>query len=258
MPSPPPDGPDVDVSAGDAVLRGVALFPLAGATLFPGAILPLHVFEPRYRRMTADVLERARADTADDDEAAAPALVCPCRVVPGFDPSDGDAPPVFEVACVGQIVRCERLADGRYNFLLQGRARVRIGGEYPVGDDDDSGEKPYRRADLHAIPADPKAYEIDLADARERLASILTRPPLNDLPAGKQLAKLLAGPAPTVQIADILAHELVEEADDRQALLEEADERRRVEHLAELLDAAVPDPASLRGLSKRFDADEDE
>ena len=262
MPSPAPDDFDADDDAsgtdagGDAgpagVIRQVALFPLPNVVLFPGAVLPLHVFERRYRAMTSDVLTEAAS-------GGRPPLIGMCRVRPGHDPMD-DQPALFEVACVGRIVHQEALPDGRFNFLLQGAHRVRVGREYPVGEDDDEREagadvRPYRRADLHPMPS-KKAFEIDLGTARERMKQLCRRPPIAGTPAGEHLEKLFAGPAPTAQLADVLAFDLLEDLDARQALLEELDERRRVEALAELLDGQFPDPGSLKSLSDRFNSDE--
>lgn len=104
-----------------ALLR-VPVFPLAGALLFPGAQLPLHVFEPRYRAMVRDAL-------ASD------------RLIGMIQPRDqGDPPSLFEVGCIGRISACEELEDGRYNIVLEGLGRFRIAREAAV-------ETPYRQVD---------------------------------------------------------------------------------------------------------------
>ena len=82
------------------------LFPLAGVVLFPHSVLPLHIFEPRYRQMTADALASDNLIT----------IVQP-RVP---DEDSPDRPPLESVACLGKIVKHERLLDGRFNFLLLG------------------------------------------------------------------------------------------------------------------------------------------
>src|SRR4051812_1397494 len=98
------------------------LFPLPGVVLFPHAVLPLHIFEPRYRQMTEDAL-------ADDR------LVTIVQLR-GTSPSDAPTlgtPPIETVACLGRILQHERLPDGRFNFLLLGRRRVRLTREIPTG-----------------------------------------------------------------------------------------------------------------------------
>ncbi len=225
----------------------VPLFPLQSVALFPGAILPLHIFEQRYRAMAADALSlkcsRTCAGRMDGRK-----LICMCRIRPGYDPMQ-DQPPLFGVACLGQIVHYEKLGDGRYNILLQGLCRVRLGHEHPIGDGGD--RKPYRRADLHPIHCS-KAFEIDVADEREKMKALCCRPPIRGTPVGRQLERLFASSTPTVQLADVLAFDLVEDAEERQRLLEETDERRRVERLWSILDRQFPDPGSLLRHADRF------
>jgi uncharacterized protein len=91
----------------------VPMFPLPGVFLFPGALLPLHVFEPRYRSMIEDLLDTAgrlvMATVRQEDRHAL-----------------ADSPPVFEVAGLGEIVGHERLPDGRFLVALLGVERVRL------------------------------------------------------------------------------------------------------------------------------------
>jgi Lon protease-like protein len=105
-----------------AALLRIPVFPLAGAILFPGAQLPLHIFEPRYRAMIADAL-------AGD------------RLIGMIQPRDQSEPPaLFEVGCLGKIVGADTLDDGRYNIVLEGLGRFRIAREAKV-------ETPYRQVD---------------------------------------------------------------------------------------------------------------
>ncbi|HEY0413333.1 MAG TPA: LON peptidase substrate-binding domain-containing protein [Allosphingosinicella sp.] len=105
-----------------AALLRIPVFPLAGAILFPGAQLPLHIFEPRYRAMIADAL-------AGD------------RLIGMVQPRDGREPPaLFEVGCLGKIVGADALEDGRYNIVLEGLGRFRIAREAQV-------DTPYRQVD---------------------------------------------------------------------------------------------------------------
>src|SRR5579871_6732685 len=88
------------------------LFPLPNVVLFPHATLPLHIFEPRYRRMTADALE--------GEQLIAMGLL--------KDSSSGllELPPIHPVVGLGEIVAHERLDDGRYMLILRGIARARV------------------------------------------------------------------------------------------------------------------------------------
>jgi uncharacterized protein len=105
-----------------AALLRIPVFPLAGAILFPGGQLPLHIFEPRYRAMIADAL-------AGD------------RLIGMIQPRDQSDPPgLFEIGCLGKIVGADVLDDGRYNIVLEGLGRFRIAREAEV-------ETPYRQVD---------------------------------------------------------------------------------------------------------------
>lgn len=118
----------------DSALLRVPIFPLAGALLFPGAQLPLHIFEPRYRAMVRDAL--------DGDKLIA-------MVQPRPGPEDDETPALFDVGCIGRIEACEELADGRYNIVLEGLSRFRIAREARVA-------TPYRQvdADRSGFPAE--------------------------------------------------------------------------------------------------------
>jgi len=116
-----------------AELRELALFPLPNVVLFPRIHCPLHVFEPRYRQMTADVLAGARE--------IGMATVRPEHVAE----MPGD-PPLFSIGCVGTIERAERRDDGRYDIVLLGTQRFRVEHEIPR-----SGERLYRIARVELL-----------------------------------------------------------------------------------------------------------
>ena len=78
----------------------------------PGTILPLHIFEPRYRAMVADALAGDRT-------------IGMAMLYPGWE-SGGDDPRIYPVGGAGEIVESEELEDGRYNILLEGRFRYRV------------------------------------------------------------------------------------------------------------------------------------
>jgi uncharacterized protein len=118
----------------DGALLRVPVFPLAGALLFPGAQLPLHIFEPRYRAMVRDAL-------------AGDKLIAMIQPRPG--PDDDETPALFDIGCIGRIDACEELEDGRYNIVLEGLSRFRVAREARV-------ETPYRQvdADRSGFPAE--------------------------------------------------------------------------------------------------------
>ncbi|HEY8944483.1 MAG TPA: LON peptidase substrate-binding domain-containing protein, partial [Polyangiaceae bacterium] len=85
-------------------LDRLAVFPLPNTVLLPGALLPLHIFEPRYREMTRDVLAARRR-------------LAITRLRPGFEELYQGRPPLFETCGVGAIVEDSRHADGRYDIV---------------------------------------------------------------------------------------------------------------------------------------------
>ncbi len=105
----------------------ISLFPLPGALLFPGAHLPLHIFEPRYRALVSDALARDRMI----------GMIQPCE--------EGMRPRLYRVGCLGRIAECEALADGRYNIILVGLARFRILRELDVA-------TPFRQVEAEVEP----------------------------------------------------------------------------------------------------------
>ena len=85
----------------------IPLFPLPNVVLFPQVLLPLHIFEPRYREMVRDV--------ASGDE-----IVGMILLRPGGEDLHDPGHDVYPVGCAGRMLRKIDLADGRSNILLQG------------------------------------------------------------------------------------------------------------------------------------------
>lgn len=112
----------------------IPLFPLPNVVLFPAALLPLHIFEPRYRAMITDTLEGER-------------LVGMVMLRPGWEPHYEEAPAVYPVGCAGFITHADRLPDGRYNIILRGLEKFRILSERPARE----GVEEYRVALIDSI-----------------------------------------------------------------------------------------------------------
>lgn len=91
----------------------VPMFPLPGVFLFPHQVLPLHVFEERYRDLVRDLLD-------------APGRFVVATILVGEQETPDHRPAVLPVAGYGEIVRHEKLPDGRYLIWVVGLARVRI------------------------------------------------------------------------------------------------------------------------------------
>jgi Lon protease-like protein len=100
------------------------VFPLTGALLLPGSLLPLHIFEPRYRNMVEDAL-------ASDKVFGMIQPVAPRhdnRPLPG---AETETPDLYKIGCAGYIEEWEKLDDGRYFIQLKGASRFRFAEELP-------------------------------------------------------------------------------------------------------------------------------
>ena len=194
------------------------IFPLPDVTFFPSTLLPLHVFEARYRAMVMDALARDRR-------------LAVVKLQPGFDQVTYQGKPaVHAVAGAGEIVSWERLATGRYNILVKGEWRVRIEAERPS-------DTLYRIVSAQKLEdvvplTDVAAALARIREACGRLLQALDRPPdLLD-------TALAPGQAPGV-IADRIAAAVVPDAALRQELLETLDVARRLDRLALALDDLI-------------------
>src|SRR5438132_10785233 len=93
---------------------GIArLFPLPNVVLFPHMVLPLHIFEPRYRQMMSDAL-------------AGDQLIAMTLLQSGWESDYEGRPALHPVGCIGRILDHQRQPDGRFNLHLRGLSRIRI------------------------------------------------------------------------------------------------------------------------------------
>lgn len=199
---------DHDLKKFDNVSR---LFPLPGVVLFPHAVLPLHIFEPRYRQMTEDAL-------------ASDGLITIIQVRPPDEWEAPDRPKLEDYGCLGRIVKYERLPDGRFRFLLLGRKRVRLNREIPT-------EKMYRIAEVEIVEdVEPE----DWSDPRrDELISIFRR--LFGERIDPELNQLFDTNLSLGIVTDIIAQAMGLSAEAKQTLLSEPVVATRVDDLLERL-----------------------
>ena len=193
----------------------IPLFPLPNVVLFPAALLPLHVFEPRYRAMVADALENER-------------LIGMVMLRPGWEPDYEGTPAVYRIGCAGFITHAEPLPDGRYNIMLRGLEKFRILRERPAR----QGDEKYRIAEIESIeeaPLDRGAAA--LSDARARLERLIA----------KQLHRSTDESIPKDIADEDLVHAIAQylEPLEKQALLECDGLLRRCQTLVELLEMRI-------------------
>lgn len=110
------------------------LFPL-GTVLMPGASLPLHVFEPRYRQLTVDLVTGA----VPDKEFGVIA------VREGWAPDDDGMAGFYGIGCTAEIRDVRRLPDGRFDIVTRGARRFRLL-------EADTESKPYLMGSVEFLP----------------------------------------------------------------------------------------------------------
>ena len=195
-------------------LAALPVFPLPNVVLFPDAILPLHIFEPRYRELVREVLGGRK-------------LMGVVRLRPGFEQDYEGRPPVFDVCGVGQVVDSVERADGRYDITLRGIARARIVEELPP-------LRSFRQMHLEELTDGFSDAGVTSAWQRKLISLWSTLAP--HLPESvRDLRGLTRGAEGPGAYADRLAAALVGDPDGSQRLLAETDPAERLRLLTEKL-----------------------
>ena len=209
-------------------LHRLPIFPLPGAVLLPYALIPLHVFEPRYRKMVRD--------------CQAGAGVMALANIPAEVRASRDPPHVLPVIGAGILARVDPLPDGRSNIVLRGVRRARIVEELPT-------QEPYRlvRAEpLAEPPADAAGLETSAEQLRQLVLALCARRPGAAATALAQMAGSTARPG---ELADAVGAMVLESAQERQQLLEtpsaEGRLRRVAQHVARTLAQMQPGQGTL-------------
>ncbi|HVS01973.1 MAG TPA: LON peptidase substrate-binding domain-containing protein [Thermoanaerobaculia bacterium] len=214
------------MAADDDLPAPLPLFPLTGVLLLPGNLLPLHVFEPRYRNLVEDALAGSRHL----------GMIQPRTPLRGDD--RGEAPPqppeLHAVGCAGRLVSHTALPGDRYLVVLQGVCRFRIRRELPL-------LRGYRRAmpDYAPFLGDRTEGERDLDTSAllEVLEGFRQAHALELV--GEQLAS-----ATGAQLLNLLAAHLPFPPAEKQALLEATCAEERQEILLALLRMSLARPAA--------------
>ena len=193
--------------------RDVPIFPLSEVVLFPGALLPLHIFEKRYQAMLKDVLE--------GDRLIAMALLKQCT-----EKEYEEQPPFFGTVCVGQVIHHEKLGKGRSNIALLG---LSAGRAEPA-----DAKKPYRVARIDLLA--------DRFDAGNDYDEKLRRAFAEAMPEGgdvdglrDQLAEFLSAEDVPAALLNTCALTAPLRAAEKLELLETRSVSRRLDRLLELL-----------------------
>ncbi len=199
------------------------VFPLQGTVMLPGANLPLHVFEPRYRTLVADAL-------------AGDGLLCVPQIVEGHEGDHLAAPVLYPYATVGRIVSPQLFPDGRYDIVVEPLGRVRLLAEL-------DSPTPYRVFSATLLPEG--VAPAVLTQLGRRLFAIV-EPMLGRLgPRGGQVARGLAS-LQSSAVPAALAPMLVRGSLSRQAYLAVDDPYRRAQLVEEALLTALAEAGASR------------
>jgi uncharacterized protein len=224
-----------DVREQLATFAGTApLFPLPDVVHFPHLLLPLHIFEPRYREMTADALAGDR-------------LIAMALLKPGWTTTEG-SPAIHETVCLGRITADQQTEDGRYYLVLQGLSRARI-----VREED---EGAYRVAQLELQPDLENPFPPAAADAQRRRLLLAFRSLFPKHNLDRVLRRALKEAVPLGILCDVLADALSLESQVAYQVLAETDVKQRCRVILRLIEEKLSAGPSTSPATAQQDAAE--
>jgi Lon protease-like protein len=209
------------MSSSVALPDQLPVMPLPGAVLFPHALLPLYIFEPRYRQMLEHALQQHR-------------IFCVTLIKPSCP--DWHAPEdFFHFATAGLIRACVERSDGASNLILQGLKRVRFTSFEQ--------QKPFPIASIESVESrDPTSVETEALGAKvvELYGSL--KHDRRQLPA--KLDRYLSELRDLEMLADLMGSTFVNDPLRRQRLLEERSLNQRLRFLITYLHDEIGNPAA--------------
>jgi Lon protease-like protein len=189
------------------------VMPLPGASLFPHALLPLYIFEQRYRAMLAYAL--------GDDRMFCVALLKPQR-------SDWRSPRDFyNIATVGLIRACVEREDGTSNLILQGLQRVRLTAF--------SQDAPFPIARIEPIASVDPESEVESYGLGEKVLEIYSKLKRSGREFPEKVDRYLSDLGDPGMLADLMAATFVNDPFRRQQLLEECSVTERLRMVIQFL-----------------------
>lgn len=204
----------------DPSRRLLPLFPLP-LVQFPAAVTPLHIFEPRYRKLLKDVSARDKT----------------FGIIfrPAESEGPDEVPAMSSVGCSVEVLAVQELPDGRSNIVCIGVRRFRVI-EYVEGE-------PYLQGEVEFF--DDEAIEVGLAEEVDETAELFFRL----ISAGQKLdslSGLARGELPELPgdpqlLSTLICSYLEIEMNDKQELLELLDTRERLQRVSILLERLVTD-----------------
>lgn len=200
-----------------AIPNEVPVMTLSSAVLFPQAMMPLFIFEPRYKEMLSDVLNTDRIFAlATLDERTEEA-------------TNSETP--YSIAGIGVVRACKKNPDGSSNLVLQGLARVEF--ESIVS------EEPYRKARIRQILSEPGGPEDRIAALKSRLLSLLQTQRRLGAGIPKEVLHFLGNISEPENALDLAIYTLCPSATLKQELLETRGILPRYEKFADFLQSEI-------------------
>ncbi len=189
------------------------VFPLPTVVFFPRTYLPLHIFEPRYRQMVKDCMKGSQT-------------VAMALLKEGWEEDYYDQPQIYPIGCVGKVVKCQPLDEGRYNLLLYGLLRVSFE-EYFF-------DKSYRQAKIKPLPVSQKQGGCLPDSLREMLFEQIKD--YSDLVGGRaRIESILREDLDDEVFVNLFSAEMDFTVIEKQFLLEASDVLQRAKRLIELV-----------------------
>lgn len=183
------------------------LFPLDSVVLLPQQVVPLHIFEPRYRQMMEHVLDGSGQFALATFEG------------PRWKQEYHGRPPLRSAVCVAQVARHEKMDDGRYNLIVQGVCRARIVKELPAEEG-----RLYRLASLTPVGLDSTTGDDELTEIRDLLEELLEEGPLTRMvAAGPVLQFIRDEKVPVPAMLELVSFSLLSGPELMYRLLAEGD-----------------------------------
>lgn len=176
----------------------VPVMTLSETVLFPQAMMPLFIFEPRYRQMLSDVLTNERI-----------------FAVAALDPEQEESEVMetpYPIAGVGVVRACKQNPDGTSNLILQGLARVHF--------EEIVSEEPYRRARIRQVLSESDGPEQSMSAIRSTIVSLVKTQMRLGAAIPKEVPQFLSNIKEPENVLDLAIYTLCTSSKLKQQLLE--------------------------------------
>jgi uncharacterized protein len=197
-------------------LKTISLFPLPNSVFYPGTVLPLHIFEERYRQMVGDAIDSGQ-------------WIGMVLLQPGFEEEYDGSPDINSVGCAGSLDQWNKHDDGKYDIVLRGQSRFRIVREV--------GDALYRQAEVELL-SNTNDQTIDpSAELYKQLIgkfhAFTSQLPLDN---AQKVEMDLQDCRTLSEMVDRVAYFFDQPLTDRQQFLEELDVMKRYQRVQDLIE----------------------